>query len=313
MDWKKTAFDWNRARAFLVTAEEGTFSAAARALGLSQPTLGRQVAALEEELRVTLFERVGHRLVLTAAGAEVAEQVRAMSEAATRLSLLAAGQTDDLDGLVRISASEAISAYLLPPIVAELRGLHPGIEIELVVSNRTSDLKRREADIAVRHFRPQGDDMVARLVNDQSAAHLYGTPDYLARLGDPQTPEALAAAAQIIGFDETAVFRDGLRALGLPFGDDRFPVRTENHLVQWALARQGVGLCMMMAVVGDADPAMRRALPDFARGFDFPTWLISHRELRTSRRIRVVFDLLAERLATALVGRQNPGKGHVAS
>ncbi|MCA9678797.1 MAG: LysR family transcriptional regulator [Kofleriaceae bacterium] len=298
MDWHKVAFDWNRARAFLVTAEEGSFSAAARALGLAQPTLGRQVAALEAELGVTLFERVGHALVLTATGLELAEQVRAMGEAATRCALVAAGQAQSLDGVVRIAASEAVSAYVLPPIVDELRARHPGIELELVVSNAASDLRRREADVAIRHVRPQGDDLIARLVRPAGAAYLYGAPRYLARIGRPRTAEALAARAQVVGFDDNDALVRGLRALGLPFGDDRFAVRTASHLVQWELAKHGVGLCMMMAEVGDAEPRVRRALPD-APAVSFTTWLVSHRELQTSRRIRVVFDLLAARLADA--------------
>lgn len=300
MDWRNAAFDWNRARAFLATAEEGSFSAAARALGLAQPTLGRQVAALEEELGVTLFSRVGHNLVLTATGLELLEQVRAMNAAATRFSLIAAGQSESVDGLVRLAASEAVSAFLLPPIVAELRQRHPGIELELVVSNATSDLRRREADIAVRHVRPEGDDLIARQLSERNEAHLYAAPSYLERLGHPRTPEELAACAQVIGFDESDTLRKGLAALGLPFGDESFAVRTENHLVQWELAKRGVGMCMMMQEVGDTEPAVRRALPSASIAFAYPTWLTSHRELKTSRRIRVVFDLLVERLGERL-------------
>lgn len=297
MEWRSAAFDWNRARAFLVTAEEGSFSAAARALGVAQPTLGRQVAALEAELGVALFERIGHRLVPTATGLDLLEHVRAMHDAATQVSLTAAGQSEALDGPVRVAASEAVSAFLLPPIVEAIRARHPGVQVELVVSNRTSDLRRREADIAVRHARPEGDDLVARLVKEGSRAHLYGAPSYLARIGEPATREELAARADVIGFDETDTLKKGLRGLGLPFGDDRFPVRTENHLVQWELCKRGVGLCMMMEVVGDAEPRVRRALPPPAPSFPFSTWLTCHRELRTSRRIRAVFDLVAEQLA----------------
>lgn len=300
MDWKKSAFDWNRARAFLVTAEEGSFSAAARALGLAQPTLGRQVAALEEELGVALFERVGNGLVLTNTGLNLLEQVREMSEAATRFSLIAAGQTQTIAGTIRIAASEAVSGLVLPPLVQELRSRHPAIDIELVVSNTSSDLRRREADIAVRHFRPQGDDLVARLIKEKSDAHLYAAPSYLKRIGNPRTPDELAERGHVIGFDESDTLKNGLRALGLPFADQSFPVRTENHLVQWELAKQGVGMCVMMEEVGERERRVRRALPDFDKAVSFPTWLTSHRELKTSRRIRVVFDLLAELLAERL-------------
>lgn len=301
MEWKKSGFQWNYARAFLVVAEEGSFSAAARALGMAQPTLGRQVTALEEELGVALFERVGHNLVLTETGQDLVEHVRAMNEAATRFALTAAGQTQTIDGIVRIAASEVFAAYLLPQIIEELRLQHPGMQIELVVSNATSDLRRREADVAIRHFRPQGDDFVARLVKEKSVAHLYAAPSYLERIGNPRTQEELAARGQVIAFDNLDRFKKGLQALGFPFGDESFAVRTDNHLVQWELAKRGVGMCMMMEEIGDREPLLVRALPDFTAGVAFPTWITSHRELKTSRRMRVVFDLLAERLAKALV------------
>ncbi len=275
-------------------------AAAARVLGMAQPTLGRQVTALEEELGLALFERVGHNLVLTATGSDLVEQVRAMNLAATQFALIAARQAESVDGIVRIAASEAVSAYLLPPIIDHLRTLHPGIVVELVVSNMTSDLRRREADIAVRHFRPQGDDLVARLIKEKSVAHLYASPSYLERIGFPRTPEELAARGHVIAFDENFRFKQGLRALGLPFGDDSFPIRTDNHIVQWELAKQGVGICVMMEEVGDHEPRVVRALPDFLAGVTFPTWLTSHRELKTSRRIRVVFDLVAEKLGERL-------------
>ena len=298
MEWRKFAFDWNRARAFLVTADEGSFSAAARALGLSQPTLGRQVTALEEELGVALFQRVGHRLELTATGAELAEQVRSMSDAAARFSLIAAGQSQQVDGVVRLAASQAVSAYLLPPVVAALREQHPGLQVEFVVSNQSSDLRRREADIAVRHFRPQGDDLVAQLIKEASGAHLYGAPAYLKRLRNPKTPEALAKRALVLGFDDGPRLLQALRGGGVPFGDDASPLRTEDHLVQWELCKQGLGLCVMMEEVGDREPLVRRALPDAAPVVTLPIWLVSHRELRTSRKIRVVFDALAAHLAS---------------
>jgi DNA-binding transcriptional LysR family regulator len=298
MEWRKFGFDWNRARAFLVTAEEGSFSAAARALGQSQPTLGRQVAALEEELGVTLFERIGHRLELTATGADLAEQVRQMSEAGARFSLIAAGQSQEVDGVVRLAASQAVSAYLLPPVVTKIRDQHPGLQVEMVVSNQMSDLRRREADIAVRHQRPQGDDLVARLIKEESCAHLYGTPGYLKRIGNPKTPEALAERALVLGFDDSPRLLQALRAGGVPIREDASPIRTEDHLVQWELCKQGMGLCVMMEEVGDREGRVRRALSGVRPVVTLPIWLVSHRELRTSRKIRVVFDAMAEALAS---------------
>ncbi|MEM6995867.1 MAG: LysR family transcriptional regulator, partial [Myxococcota bacterium] len=148
MDWRSVRFDWNRARAFLLTAEEGSLSAGARALGVTQPTLGRQVEALQRELGVVLFEREGRGLRLTPAGLELVEHVRAMGEAASRVSRTASGQSQVLEGTICITASEVMAACVLPAFIARLRRDQPGIEIELAVSNSPLDLRRREADIA---------------------------------------------------------------------------------------------------------------------------------------------------------------------
>jgi DNA-binding transcriptional LysR family regulator len=294
MDWRAVRFDWNHARAFLVTAEEGSFSAAGRALGIAQPTIGRQVSALEEELKVTLFERVGNALVLTAAGLDLVEHMRAMGDAATRVSVTAAGQSLSIEGTVCVTASELIAAHVLPPILAQLRRVHPGIEIEIVASNTARDLRRREADIAIRNFAPSQPELVAKKIADRSA-RLYASPEYLARIGDPKSPADLAHA-EFFAFDRTDLMIKGLRAFGLELTPRNFPIVTENHLVQWELAKEGVGICIVMDEVGDREPRVRRVLPDFPP-LPIPVWLATHRELRTSRRIRVVFDLLADGLA----------------
>jgi DNA-binding transcriptional LysR family regulator len=291
MDWRAITFDWNRVRAFLVTAEEGSLSAAARALGLAQPTLGRQVAALERELGVALFERTGRGLALTPGGLDLVEHARAMGEAATRLSLAASGQSQSLEGPVCISASEVYSAYLLPPVLRRLREEEPGIEIEVLASNSLSDLRRREADIALRNTRPTDPDLVARRLRDD-AAHLYAAPAYLDRLGAPPRGPDDLADAQFIGFDRDGGLIEALNARGFALTQRNFPVLSANHLVQWAMVREGAGIGVMTAAVGDAEPAVRRVLPGMAP-ITFPVWLIAHRELRTSRRVRLVFDRVA--------------------
>ncbi|MEZ4384514.1 MAG: LysR family transcriptional regulator [Nannocystaceae bacterium] len=300
-------FDWNRARAFLVTAEEGSFSAAARALGSTQPTVGRQVAALEEELGVVLFARGGPRLELTATGLDLVEHVRAMGEAATRVSLSATGQATSIEGTVSITASEAIAAFLLPPILAGIRAEHPGIEIELEVSNQARDLRRREADIAVRNFRTSQPDLIARKIRD-SRAYLYAAPAYLERVG-PLRALADLKRVDIMAFDRSDVMINGLRALGVEVERRQFPVVTSNHLVQWGLCKQGVGACIMMEEVGEAEPAVERVLPELAPAFPVPLWIVCHRELRTSQRIRLVFDRLGEGLARAALDGEGEGEG----
>lgn len=290
--WSKVQFDWNRARSFLATAEEGSFSAAGRALGLAQPTVGRQVAALEEELGVLLFDRVGTGLELTTTGLDLLEHVRAMADAATRVSLVAAGQSTSVEGEVSVTASEAIAAFLLPPAIARIRAEHPGIEVEVVVSNEVRDLSRREADIAIRNVQPTQADLVGRKLGE-GPAYFYGTPEYLEKIGMRSSKDV--ARAEMFAFDRTDLMIDTLRAMGLEVEREQFPIVTSNHLVQWEMCRRGLGLCMMMSQVGDAEPLVERVLPEVA--VYVPRWLVAHRELRTSRRIRIVFDILAEELA----------------
>lgn len=294
MDWRSVRFDWNRARAFLVTAEEGSFSAAARALGVAQPTVGRQVTGLEEELGVSLFERVGNVLELTGPGLELLEHARAMGEAATRISLCATGQSSSIDGTVCITASELIAAYLLPPMIGRIRSEHAGIEIEIVASNSARDLRRREADIAIRNFKPKQPELFAKKIAVRHA-RLYATPDYLARLGHPTEPSELSQA-DFFGFDHTDRMIEGLRAFGLELTAKNFPIVTDNHLVQWQMAKRGLGICIVMDEVGDAEPLVQRVLPELTP-MPVPIWLAAHREVQTSRRVRVVFDLLADELA----------------
>lgn len=295
MGWNDVKFDWNHAKAFLITAEEGSLSAAARILGAAQPTLGRQVSALEAELGIALFQRVGRGLVLTGAGLELLDHVRAMGDAANRVSLTAIGQSQSIEGTVRISASEVYAAHLLPSIIARLRREQPGIEIEIVASHNTSDLRRREADIAIRNFRPTEPDLIARKIRDVPA-RLYATPAYLEKIGNPKLPYDLRQA-EFINMTSGDAFMHGLNKMGLDLAARNFPIMTENYLVMWEYVKQGLGIGVLDAHIGDAEPAVRRVLPDL-EPLMFPIWLVAHKEISTSLRIRTVFDLLVEELAT---------------
>lgn len=294
MDWRAVNFDWNQAKAFLATAEEGSLSAAARALKLSQSTLSRQVEALEQELGLALFERVGKSLQLTPSGLALREHVRAMGDAANRVSLSAAGQSDSIEGTICISASEVYAALVLPPIIAKLHRLEPLIHIEIVASNAASDLQRREADIAIRNFPPTQPDLIARKVRNASL-RLYAAPAYLDRIGNPRLPYDLHTA-EFISIDSSGNFLKGLNALGLNLAERNFPIYTENILVMWELVKQGLGIGILDDVVGDAEPRVLRVLPEF-EPLVLPVWLVAHRELSTSRRVRTVFDLLVAELA----------------
>jgi len=294
MDWKSVKFDWNRARAFLVTAEEGSLSAAARALGMTQPTLGRQVTALEQELGVVLFNRVGTGLVLTPGGLELLDQARVMGEAANRMSLSASGQSNNVEGSICISASEVDATFRLPAIIAKLRKMAPGIEVEIVASNAPSDIGRREADIAIRSFRPTQPDLIAKKIKDISA-QLYATPEYLKSIGMPTTMAGLNQA-DFISFDNTGRLQKALNDLGLNLSKKNFPLISENYIVHWELVKHGLGIGVMPIDIGDAEPLVQPVLKEFAL-FVFPMWLTAHSELKTSRRVRIVFDLLVSELS----------------
>lgn len=295
MNWKALSFDWNQTRAFLATLEAGSLSAAARALGLTQPTLGRQIAALEEALGVVLFDRSGRRLRPTPLALDLAEHVRAMRDAATRMSLIASGQSQAVEGDVVVSASEGIAAYLLPPILARLKQQAPGITVELLASNALSDLARREADIAIRHVRPEQPDLIARLVHE-STPRFYAAPAWIARHGRPATI-AEANAAPFIGVDRSEQFFFWMRRLGLDLTPANIVAMTENSVAGWELVRQGLGIGVMLPeLVPRAGSGPERVL-EFLPDLPIPYWLLCHRELHTSRRIRIVYDALARELS----------------
>ncbi|MGR3760608.1 LysR family transcriptional regulator [Roseobacteraceae bacterium NS-SX3] len=287
-------FDWNHIRAFLATAEGGSLSAAARRLGLTQPTLSRQVAALEADLGLMLFERVGRTLELTQAGLELLEHTRPMGAAAERIALAASGQAQSVSGTVKITASDVFSAYLLPEAVRRLQAAAPDLQVEIIAANDIRDLMRREADIAIRHVRPEQPELIARLVLE-AEAYFYAAPAYLDRRGRPARLEDLAGH-DFVSFGDPGQMAGFLRPMGIEAGPQNFRCGSQSGLVAWELVKQGFGVAPMSDQVGRATPEVEQLLPDM-EPIRFPVWLATHRELHTSRRIRLVFDTLAGMLA----------------
>jgi DNA-binding transcriptional LysR family regulator len=292
MDWRSVQFDWNLARAFLVTAEEGSLSAAARALGLTQPTLSRQVSGLEEELGVTLFERIGRGLELTPSGAELLEQVRAMGDAAVNLKLAAAGQSSTIKGNICISATDLVANLVMPTLIQKLRHLYPDISVELIVSDTLSDLRRREADIAIRAMQPADPDLIARKVGDITG-HLYASAQYFEQIGVPQSAEDLGDSNFIC--DKSDMIINILTGCGIKLTQRNFSITSDSVITQWALVKQGLGVALFPDQLAEAEPRFHKVLPDL-QPFKGPLWLVVHKELRTSRRVRVVFDFLLDEL-----------------
>ncbi len=286
--------DWNQLKAFLETAETGSLSAAARRLGLTQPTLSRQVAAIEQRMGVTLFERVGKRMALTHTGLDLLEHARAMGTAAEALAMTATGRSQAVAGVVSISATDVMATHLLPPLVRRLRDQEPGIAIAVIAADAISDLLRREADIAIRHVKPEQPELIARLVRE-AEANFYASEDWVQVHGHPRRAED-AAHLPFVGSDRSGQYLSYLRQHGLPVKEANFSCYADQSKAHWALVRHGLGIGAMIDEIARDTPGIVRVLDDVPP-VRFPIWLVTHRELRTSRRIRIVFEALAEGLA----------------
>ena len=297
MNWQAISFDWNQVRAFLATAEEGSFSGAARALKSTQPTIGRQVSALEGSLGVTLLERSVRGLTITQAGRELLDHVRAMGEAAALISMVADGQSQEVMGEVTITATDLMSAAILPAILAPLRQTAPGIRVRILATGDIRNLMQREADIAIRHVRPDQPDLIARHVADFRGT-LYGASAYLERAGRPTTPRDVADLAFVGNADPDHLLAP-LHNQGIPVRAENFVISSDSNVVEWALVKAGYGISLLPEVLCDAEPGIEKVLPSLP-SLQFPVWLVTHRELKTNRRIRLVFDTVARGLAAAV-------------
>ena len=291
MDIDPDRLDWSHLRSFLAAAETTSLSAAARKLGLTQPTLSRQVAALEDSLSLMLFERVGRGLQLTESGRELLAHVQDMGVAAGRFAMTAAAQRSDISGQVRITASDIFAATFVPQMIVEVRKRAPALEIDVIATDGISDLMRREADIAIRHVRPEQPDLVARLVNE-ATGRFYASSDYLNKRGRP-TSRADLALHDWLSFGDADRNLEYMAGMDIHIPREAFKVGSENGLVVWEMARAGLGICPMDDTIGDCTAGMERILGDDLK-VNFPVWLVTHREVHTSPRIRLVFDILAE-------------------
>ncbi|MEM1144937.1 MAG: LysR family transcriptional regulator [Pseudomonadota bacterium] len=295
MNWDNIAFDWNQIRAFLAAAEEGSLSAAARALQQTQPTLSRQVTGLERSLGVTLFERGHRKLQMTEAGLELLEHVRVMAEAASRVSLAASGQSQAIEGRVSITATEMLATHYLPPMLRKLRESAPGIVVEVVASDQVRDLIRREADIAIRHSEPTQPDLIARRIGSLRG-RIYAARRLLDEVGVPRSFDDLEDK-DFVGIDDTEGLIQGLAEQGLQLRIEQFRIHTGSGNCMLQLIREGLGFGLLPMDTDGIFDDLVCVLPTLFNP-EIPVWLVTHRELHTSRRIRVVFDLLAEELKT---------------
>ena len=284
-----TAVDWERQHAFLAVIETGSLSAAARQLGAAQPTVRRRIEDLEAQLGVALFTRSPSGLTPTPLGRELAQHARAMAMAAASLARAASAEADAASGAVRITASEVVGMEVLPPILARLREAHPGLVFELALTNRSEDLLRREADIAVRMVRPTQEALVAkRIGNIELGMHAHKR--VLDAWGRPSTLEE-ARRLPLIGYESETVGVRAVKALGLDLRVDEFAFRTDNDVAQLAAIRAGLGLGICQVGLARRDPMLERVLPEIFN-FDLETFVVTHEDLKDVRRVRLVFDAL---------------------
>ena len=289
--------DWALVRSYLAVMDAGSVSGAARATQGHQPTISRHLAELEAQLGVALFERTGRGVRPTAAGLEALPAARQMQAAAEALARSVARGREATRGTVRITASQVVSAWLLPPLVAEFQRAEPGIAIEVVASNAVQNLLRREADIAVRMVRPDQGSLIARRVGDV-AINAWADAGYLAAMGTPRKPADLAGH-RLVGFDKDDTILRGMARLGLVMTAADFAVRTDDQVVYGQLIAGGAGIGFAADYWATQWPSLERVLPELSIP-PLPCWLTVHRELRGSGVVRRVYEFLAEAIPRSL-------------
>jgi len=278
---------WELYRSFLGVLKEGSLSGAARQLGITQPTVGRHIAALETALGVVLFTRSPTGLLPTAVAHTLRAHAETMERTAAALERAASSQGDEVRGVVRVSASEVIGVEVLPPIITALRRQHPHLRVELILTNRLIDLLQLEADIAVRMVRPSQEQLLARRVGLIEVG-LHARDDYLQERGTPLEMQDLVSHS-VIGFDQENAFIRSLAIMG--FERSAFAISSDSDLAQLALIRAGAGIGGCQVQLAKQNPRLHRVLPEgFA--FKMDTWVTMHEDLRNSPRCRVTFDAL---------------------
>lgn len=292
-----STFDWALVRSFLAALEHGSLLAAARAVGISQPTLGRHIAELEQQWGTALFERTGRGLLPTQAALRLADAARVMQGGAEQLMRDLAGQSKDSGGTVRLSASQPVACVLLPPILARMRRALPDVQVELISSNAVSNLLRREADIAVRMVQPDQGSLIAKRIG-RVGIGAYAHAGYLARRGVPQEAKDLLQH-DLVGADRNTEIIRGFAAYGITLTPQSFGFRTDDLNAYWEAVRAGLGVGFVAHYVALQDPQVQRVLHDLPIE-PLSIWLVVHREIRHSKRIRALYDFLGAELSAEL-------------
>lgn len=292
--------DWNLLNSFLAVANMGSLSKAAAHLGSTQPTIGRHIEQLETHLNIRLFDRTQKGYKITELGMQLAEQTKSMKQHADTIGLIAAGKSQQVAGTVRITASEMVAINHLPKAIAQIRQAHPEINFEIVANNHTDNLLEREADIAIRMYQPNQDDLIIRKVNDLEMG-IYVSDKY------PRLQEAMQLTQNnlelffthdFIGYDQDTMIIDGFKQMGIKHNGknitrDLFCIRSDAHQVIWQSTLAGLGISFQLVNLCQNQKGLHRILSSLQLG-KMPIWVTAHREVKTSRRIRLVYDQLCQ-------------------
>ena len=295
--------DWALWRSFAAVVADGSLSAAARRIGYSQPTLGRHIEALEQQLGVTLFDRTLQGLKPTETALRLYQSVAAAEAKLAEATLVAEGSTGALEGTVRITASAMVAHYILPALLRPIRAEFPKVALEIVPSDSIENLLLRESDIAIRMTRPTQLELVAKKLGELpliATAH----QSYLGARGTPAVPEDLYSH-DLLGFDRSDLLLNAAKALGFPLKRSDFVMRTDSQTAMWEMMKAGLGVGFAQLGLVRETHGMRELLPMITPPA-LEVWLTTHRELFLSPRIRAIYDRLAAGLG-AYIARHARG------
>lgn len=296
-------FDWSLVRSFLAVVDAGSLSGAARTLGSYQPTLSRQIAELEKQWGIALFERTGRGLAPTQAALRLVPEARAMADAAARLSFSLSAAAPQVQGTVRISASNVMAVHLMPALCVALHGAFPLVDIELVSTNQLSSLHRREADIAIRLTPPGQLTLIARNLG-RLAFQAYGSTAYLNQHGRPLKLQQLQQH-QLVGLDRDDTLIRAFHGAGIVLTRENFSIRSDDQVALIELVRQGAGIGIFPQFVADRLPEVEPVLTATPLP-SLPVWLVVHREISANPAIRSVYDFLAHAISRQLLNASAP-------
>lgn len=289
--------DWRLLEAFVRVAEHGSLTAAAHEMGISQPTAGRYIQGLEAQLGLTLFVRHSRGLTPTERALELLGSAREVDERVRELLRRAGGQGEAPSGTVRVSANEPLGAQVLMPAFRELRQAHPAIQVELLIDNSVSNLSQREADLAVRMFRPTQLDLIAKRLGEIPLG-MYAHRDYLACHGEPRELGELDGHT-LIGMDRDANFARIIAELGMTHR--HFAFRCDNILAHWHAAMAAVGIATLHRPMARRRSELVPVLEELELD-PLELWLVTHEGLRGNAAVRLVFEALERALLDYLNG-----------